>query len=757
MKLSFALWLATGGLSALAADFYVSPHGSDKSAGSKGKPFNTLHRAQEAVRAVVAAGPLSEDINVHLNAGTYVLSEPLRFEAADSGQNGFTVNWIGSGATVSGGLKVDKWKLESNGIYVAAVPPGTQSRNLYVGGKAANYARRRLDNRDDFNYTSIGMSWSNATYDWLMTTPGIEDAEVRFIASFTDRYSPIQSVGDRELVMKQDIWANQIIGWDTVVSPFANFGVFVQNCRALLTDGGEFCLDSKAGKVYYKPLDGEDMRKIDAYLGIQEVVLSIGGTYDTPVHDITFKGIEFAHSTWLRPRTYGYIDQQTSGYIGENVTYPEFEASRPRWWQLPSAIQISAANNITMVDCTYTQLGAGGIGIGNDDNAHLTNLGLGASHISIIDGYFTQIMGGSILAGGIQQNAHHPSDPRMTNSHITISGNIFYNNSALFSSTVNILTTYVQYSTVSHNDIYMATYSGISHGYGWGANDAGGSLDYLKRGLYKYQPIFSTPTTSKNNTIEGNLIHGYGTTHTDLGGVYTLSESPGTLVINNYMYDSAYKGLHPDEGTANITYINNLCFNDALWYDPNDSDPTYRTGNNTLLDNWGKNKNPKYPLDGYPNHTGPHNNTFLRNHIVPDVTQTSARAQRAAYRSGILPARRAGRPVSNNVTLADGFLAIESRNQLVEIRVDNFDDVTYTGVSLQVRAADVGHGHKYELESIKVPKSIPANSFAVATYQLRGKTNGQVNVTVTATASYKNPRTGRKGLLSTSGNIRLGG
>ena len=91
---------------------------------------------------------------------------------------------------------------------------------------------------------------------------------------------------------------------------------------------------------------------------------------------------------------------------------------------MPSAVQISAAKNIVFQKCTFNELGAGGVGIGNDANAHLSEVGLGASHISIVDGYFTQIMGGSITAGGIQADAHHPNDPRMVNSHVTISGNI---------------------------------------------------------------------------------------------------------------------------------------------------------------------------------------------------------------------------------------------------------------------------------------------------------------------------------------------
>jgi hypothetical protein len=334
----------------------------------------------------------------------------------------------------------------------------------------------------------------------------------------------------------------------------------------------------------------------------------------------------------------------------------------------------------------------------------------------------------------------------MVNSHITITGNIFYNNSALFSSTVNILVTYVQDSEISHNDVSVAPYHGICHGYGWGANDAGGNPVYAARGLYKYQPVFADPTTSKNNLIKGNLIHSYGLSHTDLGALYTLSCSPGTLFIDNYGYDSDFKGLQPDEGSANLTYINNLLLNIGPWYDPNDGGEQVRTGNNTLIENFGrtlKNIGPRWALDGFPNHSGWRNNTFLRNRIVSSVSETSLVAQKAAYRAGVLPGVRTGRPVSNDPSLADAFIAVERADaRQVNVNLTNFDDVDLDSVTFQ---ASTGGN---DLKPLRVPRIIPRNSFAVAIYEL-----GETGVNVTASATYTNPRTGWKRKVSANGQV----
>lgn len=288
--LSVVAWLA---LPILAVHFYVSPDGSDDNNGNSGAPFRTLNKSQLAVRDALASSEVS--ITVNVADGIYTLSEPLIFTAADSGEAGDAVIWKadGSNAIISGGLNIMNWSDTGiNDIYSAQVPQGTKSRNLYVNGKAANYARKMIS-RPDFAFSNRSMAWDSPTYDWLMESEDVAGAEVRFINSFTDRYAPIESVGNRELVMVNHTWANQIIGYDTVDKPHEDFGVWVQNARSLLTEAGQFYLDTVAGIVYYKLLPGEDMVSTEAHLGILEDLIVVGGTYDKPAHDISFQDLNF--------------------------------------------------------------------------------------------------------------------------------------------------------------------------------------------------------------------------------------------------------------------------------------------------------------------------------------------------------------------------------------------------------------------------------------------------------------------------------
>jgi hypothetical protein len=43
--------------------------------------------------------------------------------------------------------------------------------------------------------------------------------------------------------------------------------------------------------------------------------------------------------------------------------YPTFEASRPKWWQVPAAVQVSAAKNISFVRNRFVALGQVRLGI----------------------------------------------------------------------------------------------------------------------------------------------------------------------------------------------------------------------------------------------------------------------------------------------------------------------------------------------------------------------------------------------------------
>ena len=256
---------------------------------------------------------------------------------------------------------------------------------------------------------------------------------------------------------------------------------------------------------------------------------------------------------------------------------------------MPAAVQVSAANTITFSDSQFVNLGQTAIGIGNDANAHASGVGLGASNITVTRSEIARNSAGGIVVGGVRADAHHPSDQRMVNRDITISNNRIHDLGVEYRGIVSVLTTYVTNATVSHNEVYNMPYTGMSVGYGWGANDAGGSNHYANRGLYNYQPRYTTPTTASNNRLIGNYVHDVMQQMNDGGCIYTLSANPSGLISDNYcLRTNGYFGLYFDEGSRYYTARNNVFSSTGTWATAN-----YwcaeNMGNFTVTNNWSTN------------------------------------------------------------------------------------------------------------------------------------------------------------------------
>ncbi|WP_426506345.1 RICIN domain-containing protein [Dactylosporangium sp. McL0621] len=579
---------------------YVSPSGTGTSCTSA-EPCS-LSAAQVAVRSMVAG--MSGDIVVQLADGTYRLSSPLRLTAADSGTNGHTVIWQAAASahpTITGARQVTGWSLADSGknIWRAGVGTGIDARQLYVNGVAAPRARTQV-NRSDFTANGTGLQFSNSALGYLNNVANQNRVEFEAINSFTDRYSPVQSISGNFVTMQQPAWSNNNFGYDTFSSPFRAGPMYVENAYEFLDSAGEWYLNTGTGTLYYIPLSGQSMSSADVELPALQSLVDIGGTYDAPAHNISFTGVTFTGTSWLGPSSnQGFVDQQTGAYIAGNWSLPsfgscssgctQFEATRPGWSQMPAAVQVSAANNVTFDGVQFVNLGQTALGIGNDANAHASGVGLGASSITVTRSTFARGSAGAVVAGGVRADAHHPSDSRMVNRDITFSNNVVHDMGLDYRGISSFLPTYVTNATISHNEIYNMPYSGLTVGYGWGANDAGGSNDYANRGLYNYQPRYSTATTATNNRITGNYIHDIMQSMNDGGCIYTLSANPNATIDSNYcLRTNNFFGLYFDEGSRYFTATSNVFSAVGTWSTAN-SNANNNTGNLTLTGNWTTN------------------------------------------------------------------------------------------------------------------------------------------------------------------------
>lgn len=163
--------------------FWVATTGSDTGNGSQSNPFQTIGRAQEAVRAVLDSGPLTQDIVVKIGGGTYQLPQTLTFDAGDSGKDGHLVRYEavdGETPVISGGRAVTGWTTVDNPglalapntqLWEASVGLGIDTRQLYIDGERA--IRSESNHAGTYGQTEYPVAF-RPTDDQIPGVSGIE-------------------------------------------------------------------------------------------------------------------------------------------------------------------------------------------------------------------------------------------------------------------------------------------------------------------------------------------------------------------------------------------------------------------------------------------------------------------------------------------------------------------------------------------------------------------------------------------------------
>jgi hypothetical protein len=587
----------------------VSPNGDDRAAGTVASPFRSLERAQQAVRLVND----EHDVIVQLFDGIYRLNQTLRFTAQDGGRNGHTVTWQAADAAhpvLSGAVQVTGWRLwdRSKNIYVADTPPGAEARQLWVNDQLAPIASTEIQ-RKDYLFTREGMTPKPGIAE-LKELSESKHLELRATGFFTERVSPIASVSQGRLIMRQPAWDNNLWGYDTIEKPFhpESSHLYLVNSLSLLTKPGQWYLDPEQGKLYLRPAANVDLSRADVELPRLTVLLSVGNNLDEPVRDLTFRHLRFSYTTWMSPSgPEGYASQQSGSYLtGHALAFPAdpiaacpqgcpaFESVRNEWKQMPASVQVSAAERITFDEDVFAHLGQYALGIGNDADAMLSGTGLGAGDITVTANVFTDCAGGAILAGGVQRDAHHPHDPRQINRQLIVRNNRIRSVSKDFFDNAAILSTYVEGAVILHNDISDVPYDAIDIGYGWGMQDPNGNPNYRVRMRGYDWPqnlVYRTPTTHRDVVVAANRIHDAKKLFHDGGSIYNLSASPGTLITENYIFDNhALIALYLDEGSRYITVRKNVVQDPGgEWLNINTVHAAYPlriSPDNTAIDNW---------------------------------------------------------------------------------------------------------------------------------------------------------------------------
>lgn len=131
MRTLFCLSLAGTVGAQAATTLFVSPQGADTNPGTAARPFATLAKARDAVRALKRGGLPEGGVAVQLEPGTYVLSEPFVLTAADAGTAAAPIVYRASQrgtAILSGGVTLANWQPVTDPALLRLLSPDAQGK-----------------------------------------------------------------------------------------------------------------------------------------------------------------------------------------------------------------------------------------------------------------------------------------------------------------------------------------------------------------------------------------------------------------------------------------------------------------------------------------------------------------------------------------------------------------------------------------------------------------------------------------------------
>lgn len=535
--------------------FYVAPSGNDAAPGTEAEPFASLAKARDAVRE--ANKTATEDVTVYLHGGTYALAKPLVLDARDSGCDGHKVVYkaiAGETPVISGGKAITGWTRDGDKRWKARTG-AADLRQLYVNGVRAQRARgdapEGMDRYGDLQFVD-GDAGHTAPGEAMADWRNQADIEFGYYNSWGHMICKVRSIerdgnGGVKIAMQQP-WFMLCSRKEGVQ---ATLPAYIENAFELLDEPGEWYLDKPSHTIYYIPRDGEDMETAVVTAPVLETLVALRGTLDRPVHDVGFEGITFAEATWLSPNRIGHADEQANfTFTPTNIFQRDNNLVNVHneYMKSPANVVLHAAQSIRFVRCVFTRLGGAGLDIetGSRDNA-------------VVGCRFTDISGSAVQIGDVQPADHHPDDPRLIVQGNQVTNCLIDGIGVEYQDSVGVFGGYVRDTLVAHNEIRNLPYSGMSIGWGWGEEDAGG-------GGYENVPFrYSTATPCGNNRIECNHIHDVMLLRNDGGGIYMLGNQEGTVIRANHIHDcnkgGGPGGIYLDEGSGFIEITANTVYN----------------------------------------------------------------------------------------------------------------------------------------------------------------------------------------------------
>ncbi len=506
---------------------YVSPAGRDTWSGrlrepapdGNDGPVASPARATELVAGLRKAG-FRGTIRVVFLPGTYRLDRPWSVGAeasgTESGPTLFEAERQGQ-AIISGGQEITEWTVRDDGLWQARLDPaGGPITQLFVNG--SRRTRARHPNEGYLRTLGPEVEWSSREQarrdrstklgirvrpDDLPDPSEVGQANVLLFHAWTASRHFIASVDKKRGVIRFTAPSNWPVGfWERQQR------WYIENLRSALDAPGEWYYDARERALLYYPFEGEDPTSTVGVVPRLEELLVVQGTPDRPVQHVRFRGLRFVYAAWSWPRSLP-CDGQAAAFLPT------------------AAVHARHALDCRWEDCTVEHGGTYGLWLDE-----------GTKGSVVLRCRFLDLGAGGVRLGGTalpQQEKRRAERNTVRDCLVSGTGKVFH-------AGVGVWVGKSSYNTIEHNHICDLYYTGISVGWSWGY----------------------APSSAHHNRIRYNEIHKVGQgVLSDMGGIYTLGISPGTIIEGNYIYDvESYSyggwGIYPDEGSSYIEITRNL-------------------------------------------------------------------------------------------------------------------------------------------------------------------------------------------------------
>lgn len=530
------------------ADFYVSPDGRDSFSGTLPRPnsaatdgpFRTLPAAVRAVRAFRRAHPDAVvPIHVWIEAGSYHLSAPVAFGPEDSGTpQSPTVyaSYQGAQVILNAGAAVSGWRALPDGYWEAPLPNGAEPTQLWVDGQRRPRARWPVN-----GYLKLTGPLPTGERKGARTADG-------FVARRGD-IDPAWVSQHNVEVVKLFSWSETrriITAYDKITNALTLSGPGTVDARLQMTS---------FSPRYYIANAPQGLRQPGAWY----VDGSTGEVFYHPMIGESLVGFHplmagLSHLMQIVGASKPGQSVQDLKFEGLSFFYATAGFPRGGYPETQSdifatgAITLRGARNITFESVDIEHVGAYGIDIGE------------SSGVQIMRSRFYDLGGGGIKVGAGTED-------------ITIDGNTIKSGGAFYLDAAGIWVGLAGGNHIIHNEVADLHGNGISVGWSHTAS----------------------PTAARDNVVAFNRIHNLGGPLGGSSGIYSVGVQPGTMILNNVIYDIR-RGLLPGEtwqaprmqATFGIQLDENssgLLIKDNVVYDVPDGDYKQMGGNIRVVNN----------------------------------------------------------------------------------------------------------------------------------------------------------------------------